>query len=429
MSRKGMMDAASRDSSRDVSGLLGTLTLRRRVAVNTPRLLSTRAAASVLAAYSLCAGLLSSEPGEALAQSATHDLLYVTAQDTLLVIDPISLKIMKTVKVTGSMGPSAAATADGKLLYVSNSSLQGVMVIDTGTGQVIDLIRVGISPVGPMLLSPDGKTVWVMSEEAVSVIEAATHKLLAQIPVDDGVSGGMTFAPAGGNSWRVYASNPRDHSVTAIDAATYVAVARIPVGKKPWRGIVYSKLSDKVYVANTGNQNLSVIDPTTNTVVKTIPLPRQGFNSIAITKDGRFLFLDSRYTHGTGDSQVVVDTSTDSVVATIDLRLAGTSSPANLSRVVFTPDSRLGIAIHKTSPNVTVIDVPALRVLKTIALKPLSEKVLYRCSVTLSPDGETAYVTSAIEQTITVIDLPTLTVRAIVMTHAPTCGMTYVQRR
>jgi len=279
-----------------------------------------------------------------------------------------------------------------------------------------------------MLLSPDGKTVWVMSEEAVSVIEGATYKRLAQIPVEDGVSGGMTFAPAG-TSWRAYVSNPKDNSVTVIDAEKYVPLARIPVGKNPWRGVVYSKVSEKVYVANTGSQDLSVIDPTTNTVVKTIPLPRRGFNSIAITKDGRYLFLDSRYSREGGDSQIVVDASTDSVVATIDLRLAGTSLPANPSRLAFTPDGRLGISIHKTSPNVTVIDVAALKVLKTIALKPLSEKVLYRCSVTLSPDGNTAYVTSAIEQTITVIDVPTLTVRATVMTHAPTCGMTYVQRR
>ncbi len=397
-------------------------------AVNTASVRLTRTVVRTLAAYSLCAGLLSSGPGEALAQSATQDLLYVTAQDTLLVIDPISLKIVKTVKVTGSMGPSAATTTDGKRLFVSNSALQGVMVIDTETSQVIELVRVGINPVGPMLLSPDGKTIWVMSEEAVSVIEAATHRLLAQIPVDDGVSGGMTFAPVG-NSWRVYVSNPRDNSVTAIDAEKYAPVARIPVGKKPWRGVVYSKVSEKVYVANTGSQDLSVIDPTTNTVVKTIPLPRRGFNSIAITKDGRYLFLDSRYSREGGDSQIVVDASTDSVVATIDLRLAGTSSPANPSRLAFTPDGRMGISIHKTSPNVTVIDVAALKVLKTIALKPLSEKVLYRCSVTLSPDGNTAYVTSAIEQTITVIDVPTLTVRATVMTHAPTCGMTYVQRR
>ncbi|MFQ5533092.1 MAG: hypothetical protein ACE5EP_04490, partial [Candidatus Methylomirabilales bacterium] len=363
----------------------------------------------------------------ALAHGTTRDHLYVTAQDKLLVIDPVSLRIVKTVNVAGSMGPAAVATADGKLLYVSNSALQGVMVIDTSTDQVIDLLRVGINPVGPMLLSPDGKTVWAVSEEAVSVIEAATHKILARIPADNGVSAGMTFARAG-NSWRAYVSNPKDNAVIAIDADKYVTVARIPVGKRPWRGVAYSKLSGKVYVANTGSQDLSVIDVATNTVVKTIPLPRRGVNSIAIPKDGRFLFLDSRYSWEQGDSQIVVDASTDSVVATIDIRPAGTSSPANPSRLVFTPDGRLGLSIHKTSPNVTVIDVAGLKLLKTIELKPLSEDVLYRCSVTLSPDGETAYITSAVEETITVIDVPTLTVRAIVMTHAPTCGIYYVQR-
>ena len=351
----------------------------------------------------------------------------MTAQDRLLVIDPASLRIVKTVNIGGSMA-AAAATADGRLLYAANSGLQAVVVIDTATSQVIDLVRVGINPVGPVLLGPDEKTVWVVSEEAVSVIDAVTHRLVATIPVDNGVSSGLAFAPSG-HSWRAYVSNPADNTVIAIDAQKHTVVARIPVGKAPWRGVVYSTLTGKVYVANTGSRDLSVIDVRTNTVVNTIPLPRPGLNTIAVTKDGRFLFLDSRYSHAGGDSLIVVDAATESVVATIDIRPAGTASPANPSRLVFTPDGRLGISIHKTSPHVTVIDVAALKRLKTIELRPLSKKVLYRCSVTLSPDGGTAYVTSAVEETITVIDLPALTVRAIVMTNAPTCGMYYVQRK
>jgi DNA-binding beta-propeller fold protein YncE len=148
-----------------------------------------------------------------------------------------------------------------------------------------------------------------------------------------------------------------------------------------------------------------------------------------VTPDGRHLFLDSRYSRDGGDSQIVVDATTDSAVATIDVRPAGTASPANPSRLVFTPDGRLGISIHKTSPNVSVIDVAGLRLVKTIELKPLSDKVLYRCSITLAPDGKTAYITSAVEETITAIDLSTLSVRGIVMTHAPTCGMYYVRRQ
>ncbi|MBI4608704.1 MAG: hypothetical protein HY726_06845 [Candidatus Rokubacteria bacterium] len=387
-----------------------------------------RIAVGVVVLYGLGVGPLGLAPREVPAQPAAQDRLYVAAQDKLLVLDPASLRVVKTVTVPGSMGPSGVATADGRRLYVSNSARRGVMVIDTATHEIIELVSVGINPVGPMLLSPDGRTVWVMSEEAVSVIDATTHRLLARVPVDDGVSGGMTFAPIG-DSWRAYVTNPKEHSVLVIDAEKFGVVARIPVGTRPWRGVVYSKLSRKVYVANTGSQDLSVVDVATNTVAKTLPLPRPGFNSIAITPDGRFLFLDSRYSRKGGDSQLVVDASTDLLVATIDVRPTGTSSPANPSRLVFTQDSRLGLSIHKTSPHVTVIDVPGLRILKTIELKPLSDKVLYRCSVTLAPDGKTAYVTSAVEETITVIDVATLAVRAVVRTHAPTCGMHYVQRR
>jgi len=323
---------------------------------------------------------------------------------------------------------SAVATSDGKLLYVANPGLQAVTVIDTATSEVIKSVQVGINPVGPVLLGPDEKTVWVVSEEAVSIIEVASQSVRASLPLDSGVSSGLAFAPVDG-SWRAYVSSPKDNAVIVIDAETYAVLARVPVGKAPGRGLVYSKYTDKVYVANTGSQNLSVIDVSTNRIVNTIALPRPGFHNIAMTRDGRWLFLDSRYSRWAGDSQIVVDAAAQSVVATIDLRPRGRSTPANPSRLAFTPDGRLGISIHKTSPHVTVIDVAALKVLRTIELKPLSDKVLYRCSVTLSPDGDTAYVTSAVEETITVIDVPTLTVRAIVMTHAPTCGLHYVRRR
>jgi YVTN family beta-propeller protein len=366
-------------------------------------------------------------PGKVLAGEWPQDLLYVTAQDKLLVVDPTSLRVLKTVNVGGSLA-GAVSTADGRLLYVANSAREAVMIVDTATSQVIDLVPVGINPVGPVVLAPDEKTVWVVSEEAVSVIDAAAHKLVASVPLDKGISSGLAFAPSG-DSWRAYVSNPQDNTVVVIDARTYAVLARIPVGKAPWRGVVYSKYTGKVYVANTGSQNLSVIDVSTNKVVSTISLPRPGFNTISATPDGRYLFLDSRYSRLGGDSQVVVDAATESVAATIDVRPKGTSSPTNPSRLVFTPDGRLGVSIHKTSPHVTVVDVPRLAMLKTIELKPVSKKVLYRCSVTLSPDGETAYVTSAVEETITVIDVPTLTVRAIVMTHAPTCGLHYVRRR
>lgn len=391
---------------------------------------SVRRSVLALSCFGAVAGAAVTLPdfarGQMQAAGAPRDLLYVTAQDRLLVVDPRSLNVVRSIPVDGSLA-SAVATGEGKWLYVANAGLGAVLVVDTQTGEVTDRVPVGVNPVGPVLLGPDGKTVWVVGEEAVSVIDVASRKRVASIPLDNGVSSGIAFAPTG-RDWRAYVSNPRDNTVIVIDAQTHAALGRIPVGKAPWRGVVYSQYTGKVYVANTGSQDLSVIDVSTNTVVKTIPLPRPGFNSIAITPGGRFLFLDSRYSRmGGGDSQIVIDAATESVVAIMDIRPTGTSTPANPSRLVFTPDGRLGLSIHKTSPHVTVVDVAALRVATTIELVPRSEKVLFRCSVTLSPEGTTAYVTSAIEETITVIDVPARAVRAVIPTHAPTCGMYYVR--
>lgn len=358
------------------------------------------------------------------------EVLYVLAKDSYLVIDPASLKVVTTVKVGGCFS-SLVPTGDGKLVYASNPCLDAVVVIDPTTHKVIDLLKVVERPgSGDMRLSPDWKTVWVRTADGVSVIDAATRKFISSIRTGETKltePGSRTaFVPAtAGRPTFLYVTNPPDNTVTAIDVDRRMVLATVPVGKNPRYGMAYSKSSDRVYVLDPENSEISLIDPSVHRVVKKISVPQKGVGGIGFTHDGRFAGIDSRHERGGGDSLLVLDAKTDSIVATIDLRLSGTPTAAavNPTRLFFTLDDRFGFALHKTSPHVSVVDMSNLKLAKVIELKPQKKEVLYRCSVLISQDGRTAYVTSAVEETVTAIDVASLQVRAVIHTKEPTCSL------
>ncbi len=359
------------------------------------------------------------------------EVLYVLAKDRYLVVDPVNLTVLKTVQVGGCFVRLLPA-GDGRVVYASNPCLNALVVIDPRTHEVAELLRVGNGPGGDLRLSPDFQTLWVRTIDGVAVIDAAKRKLVAHIPTGDakspwgpGASSSITFLPAKGDRpTMAYVANPTDNTVTAIDVSRRVKIATVPVGLTP-RSIAYSKLSDEVYVLSPASKEIFILAPSTNRVVKRIKVTQEGLGSIAFTHNGRFASIDSRHEGGGGDSLVILDARTDSIVGTIPTHPSGmpTTAAVNPSRLFFTPDDKLGFAIQKTSPNVSVVDVATLKLVKTIELRPQETPVLYRCSVLVSRDGRTVYVTSAVEETITAIDVASLSVRTVVNTHAPTCSI------
>lgn len=309
------------------------------------------------------------------------EVLYILAKDGYVVIDPVTLKVLTKLEVGGCFS-RLVPTGDGMLVYASNPCLNAVFVFDPSKHEVIDSLNVGDGPGVGMFLSPDWKTIWVRTINGVSVIDAEKRTFITNIPTGGGKSPwgpgafcGMNFVPAAdGRPTFLYVANPDDDTVTAIDVARRVAVATIPLGQKPQR-TAYSALSGKVYVLNIDSKDISVIDPSTQQVVKTIRLEQKGLGAIAFTHDGRFATIDSRHKKGGGDSLVVISAETDSIVGTVPLHSSGTPTKyGNPSRLYFTPDDRYGFATHKTSPDLSVIDVANQKVVKLIKLVPFAKE-------------------------------------------------------
>ena len=145
----------------------------------------------------------------------------------------------------------------------------------------------GATSSGPIQLSPNDKTVWVVSPDTNSVaavnVEGDSRQLLGDMIVGKEPRN-LAIAPDGR---RVFVANSGENTVTVLDAtaAPYAALATITVGSQPY-GLAFSPNGRKLYVANSSSNSVSVIDPVSYRVLKTIDGVGQDPRGVAVTNDG-----------------------------------------------------------------------------------------------------------------------------------------------
>jgi YVTN family beta-propeller protein len=149
-------------------------------------------------------------------------------------------------------------------------------------------------------------------------------------------------------------------------------------------------LARYVYTGNYEDDTLSVIDTATNQVVGS-PIPTgSGPDSIAITPDGKTLYVTS----GAGDI-TVVNTQTNQIITTI------TGLPG-LETIAISPDGKTAYVSVPGEDEVIVIDLQTNQV--TGAPIPVGGGPL---GLVFSPDGKAAYVANYEDDNVSVIDTAT----------------------
>ncbi|MBR0755418.1 hypothetical protein JQ604_24835 [Bradyrhizobium jicamae] len=185
---------------------------------------------------------------------------------------------------------------------------------------------------------------------------AASAEILATIPVDmepkwvaaspDGARAYVTLSDLSG-------PGPSKGALAVIDTTTNTVTATIAVGRQP-SGVVADH--SHAYVACLGHDGgvVSVIDTTTNMVVDTISVsgPTGLPHGLAITPDGRQLYVCAETGEGTGQGAVtIIDIGTRAIVATAAM------SPCDIqSSVAITPDGGRALVTDIIGSGPAVID-------------------------------------------------------------------------
>ncbi len=296
----------------------------------------------------------------------------------------------------------------GPYAYIANSGDNSVSVIDTATSKVTAMIPVGDDPRG-VAVTLDGKKVYVTNYYNISVIDATKNKVTATIPVGNYPSG-VAVSPDGKRVYMPHSDmgNSSNNTILVIDTATNEVTATIPVGISP-TGVAITPDGSKVYVANSGNYpsyegTVSVIDTEINTVIATIPVGNYP-HGVAISPDWKRVYVACN--EGSNNGIVVIDAVKNKVTATIPVG----DSP---SGVAVTPDGKRVYVTKGLSNTVSVIDATKNKVTATIPVG------IGPTGVAVTPDGSKVYVINYISNTISVIDTSTNKVTATMSVgHGP----------
>src|SRR5882724_637795 len=247
------------------------------------------------------------------AQNASNSVWVInTLTDTAVAVIPVDFSPF-----------GVAITPNGAFAYVTNTGIicdlcpvsqpPSVSVIDTATYKVVATIPVGLYPAG-VAISPNGAFAYVanFNSNSVSVIDTATNTVTATVTVGTNPLG-VAITPNGAFT---YVTNYTSHSVSIISTTTNSVVATLPMGSPAW-GVASTPSGAAAYVTNPGSNSVSVINTATNTVVASVAVGC-GPTSVAITPDGSFAYTSNFLTGNLS----VIDTTTNMVVDTV--QAAGT---------------------------------------------------------------------------------------------------------
>jgi len=333
-----------------------------------------------------------------------------------------------------------ALRPDGRELYVTCEAAYSVIVVDTATRRKVAEIPVGGQPMD-VTFSPDGQRAFVSNrlDDSVSVIDAAARKVVATIPVGDEPHGVLTDRAGK----YLYVLNTATEDISVIDTATLEEVKRLAASRGPW-ALALSPDGTRIYITNMYSRfveprtpsisEVTVID-TDRAVVDDRPiLPATNLlQGVAWHPSGKFALVTmlrtknvipmtrvlQGWTITNGLGIVWTDGRTDQVL--LDEPGMYFADP---TAVALTPDGQWALVTSATSDRVAVVNIAKLMgVLESVSehdrqhvlpnhLGKATEFVVAHIptlrsprDIVITPDGKTAYVANALDDSVSVIDV------------------------
>jgi len=353
-------------------------------------------------------------------------------------------EIQKTAETPRYKTPlNMALSPDGKEIYVTCEASHTVIVVDVRTRMKVAEIKVGRHPTD-VAFHPDGALAYVSNrmDDTVSVVDVASRESIATLGVGDEPHGVLTDR----SGKRLYVLNTSSDSISVIDTTTLKEIKRLTASRSPW-SLSLSPDGSDLYVTN----NLS----------RFVPFRTPSVSEVTVVDTERSLVEDRRVVpaanllqgvdwHPSGEFALITLNRTKNLVPMTRLLQGWTITnglgviwrdgrvdqvlldepglcfpdPAD---VALTPDGKLALVTSSGSNRLAVVDVPKLISMLQDAspherehvfpnhlgkpteflLKHISMEYSPR-GVLVTPDGDTAFVANALDDSLTVIDLDKL---------------------
>jgi YVTN family beta-propeller protein len=292
----------------------------------------------------------------------------------------------------GTAGPLASA----ETLLVANQHDQSLSVIDTATNKVVATVPVGGITGHELAISPDGKRAFVpiygnagvgragTDGTEISVIDLASKQIVGKVEFGHGV---RPHCAVFGKDGMLYVTTEIDKSVSIIDPKTLKVVGSVPTGQEQSHMLVLSKDGKRGYTANVGPGTVSVLDIAGRKTIAVIPISGNT-QRIAMSRDGSMVFTADQKT----PRLAVIDTATDKIKTWVAMESPGYGTVPTL-------DGRWLLVTLREVNKLAVVDLKSLTVVKTIDVGKGPAEVV------VSGDGKKAYVACNFSDQIAVVDL------------------------
>jgi len=141
-------------------------------------------------------------------------------------------------------------------------------------------------------VSPDGSRVYISNviNNSVTVVDAAAANIVAEINIENNP---WDIGVRADNS-RVYVSQYHSENVSVVDSSINIPVAKIQVGSGP-AALAVKPNGERLYTASVSPPSLAAINTADNKIIKKVRLPFNGPYFMAISPEGRYLYITNDY--------------------------------------------------------------------------------------------------------------------------------------
>ena len=293
------------------------------------------------------------------AQAAANSTLLILNKidNTLAIVDPLSLRVLGKVP-TGEGPHEVVASADGRTAYVANYGTQAkvgnsISIIDIASRREIKRVELGplLRPHGIVL--SNGKVYFTAEvNRVIARYDPATDRVDWIMGTGQSITHMLVITPDGR---RAYTANIVSDTVTSIDFTLPVPqqVSQIQVGKQP-EAIDVSPDGRELWVGQNGDGHISIIDTATNKVKETFKVGEVPIR-VKFTPDGRRVVVSDPK----ASEVIVLDAATRKEIK----RLKVEGTPVG---VLIAPDGTRAFVAAMQANKVMVIDLAKMEIAGTI---------------------------------------------------------------